>query len=329
MDAVVRLGRRIMVHRRLDVGTTEVVGTVVAVGRSDLVLRTAAGSRVSVPVAEMLRMHAVPPRRTGRGPAHRAVSMDDLARVSADGWRADDEAALGDWLLRAADGVTGRANSALVVGDPGRPVKAALLATRTWYAARGLPAMLQVCHEVDQSVDDSSVGVAATAEGMLPGMAVLVMVADAASVATASRAARSTPRHDVDVAAAPDEAWVHAYLGSRGVSARQLDTVRGLLGSAPRQVFASVREDGRPVAVGRLALSPGWAGLFGLWTDPSVRRCGMGTAVVAALLDGLDRHTPALYLQVQVDNLPAIEMYRTLGFVDHHRYTYLADVLPG
>ena len=45
--------------------------------------------------------------------------------------------------------------------------------------------------------------------------------------------------------------------------------------------------------------------------------------MVAALLDGVDRHTPALYLQVQDDNAPAIAMYRGLGFVDHHRYTYL------
>ena len=73
---------------------------------------------------------------------------------------------------------------------------------------------------------------------------------------------------------------------------------------------------------------PGWAGLFGLWTDPTLRRTGVGTSVVAALLDGVDRHTPALYLQVQDDNAPAIAMYRGLGFVDHHRYTYLVGSRP-
>ncbi|MFZ2515976.1 MAG: hypothetical protein WAW82_09955, partial [Candidatus Lutibacillus vidarii] len=69
MDGVVRLGRRVMAHRRLEVGTTEVVGTVVAVGRADLTLRTADGTRVTVPVGDLVRLHAVPPRRAGRGPA--------------------------------------------------------------------------------------------------------------------------------------------------------------------------------------------------------------------------------------------------------------------
>ena len=313
-----------------------------AVGRPDLTLRTADGTRVTVPVGDLVRLHAVPPRRTGRGPAHLAVSMDDLARVTADGWRAGDEAALGDWLLRAADGVTGRANSALVVGDPGRPLEAALPAVTDWYAARGLPAMLQVCHGAGEPVHAHAAGAAALAAGMRPGMAVLVMVADlqsvsdmaragapaaapAAAPASAPRAAgRRSPLASVSVSAAPDEAWVQAYLGSKGVSPRQLTAVRGLLESAPRQVFASCRDDaGQVVAVGRLAVSPGWAGLFGLWTDPTLRRTGVGTSVVAALLDGVDRHTPALYLQVQDDNAPAIAMYRGLGFVDHHRYTYL------
>ena len=44
---------------------------------------------------------------------------------------------LGDWLLRAAEGWTGRANSALPVGDPDRPLAAAIDAVERWYADRG------------------------------------------------------------------------------------------------------------------------------------------------------------------------------------------------
>ena len=50
----------------------------------------------------------------------------------------------GGWLLRAGDGFTGRANSALAVGDPGVPLDDALAAVCDWYHARGLPAMLAV-----------------------------------------------------------------------------------------------------------------------------------------------------------------------------------------
>ena len=93
-------GAERMAHRRLEVGTTEVVGTVVAVGRADLTYRTADGTRVTRSRRRLVR----PARRSAAsdrpGTAHLAVSMDDLARVTADGWHGD-EAALGDWLLRA------------------------------------------------------------------------------------------------------------------------------------------------------------------------------------------------------------------------------------
>ncbi len=46
----------------------------------------------------------------------------DLERVAAGHWRGTEEEWLGGWLLRAAEGFTGRANSALPLGDPGAAV---------------------------------------------------------------------------------------------------------------------------------------------------------------------------------------------------------------
>ncbi len=75
-----------------------------------------------------------------------AISIPDLEQRAALGWRAPEEGPLGDWLLRAAGGFTGRANSALAAGDPGRPLDRAAAAVREWYEARGLPAMIAVPH---------------------------------------------------------------------------------------------------------------------------------------------------------------------------------------
>ena len=71
-----------------------------------------------------------------------AISIPALEAAAAGGWRPAEEAALGGWLLRAAEGFTGRANSALAVGDPGLPLAAATAKVRDWYRARGLPAMI-------------------------------------------------------------------------------------------------------------------------------------------------------------------------------------------
>lgn len=66
-----------------------------------------------------------------------------LEQVAAGLWRAPVSGRLGSWLLRAADGFTGRANSALPLGDPGVPLPAAVAAVSDWYRTRGLPPMAQ------------------------------------------------------------------------------------------------------------------------------------------------------------------------------------------
>jgi len=68
----------------------------------------------------------------------------ELERTAAAHWRGTEEQRLGDWLLRAAEGFTGRANSALPFGDPGLPLDEALAAVTDWYRARGLPPMIVV-----------------------------------------------------------------------------------------------------------------------------------------------------------------------------------------
>lgn len=60
------------------------------------------------------------------GQRRSALGVVDLELLAARGWRGTEEDRLGTWLLRAAGGFTGRANSALVAGDPGRSLPEAV-----------------------------------------------------------------------------------------------------------------------------------------------------------------------------------------------------------
>lgn len=76
--------------------------------------------------------------------------------------------------------------------------------------------------------------------------------------------------------------------------------------------------DPRPVAIGRLALAQGWAGLAAVWTDPAMRGRGLATRVTTALAvraraDGIR----LVHLQVEADNATAIRLYERLGFERH------------
>lgn len=243
------------------------------------------------------------------------ISIDDLELAAAPGWRAIEEDRLGDWLLRAASGFTGRANSALAVGDPGRPVSEAIDAVRSWYAARGLRAMIAVPYPTGRPGDNALDRLLAQL-GWTIRAAATVMTAAPASVA--GRAGQ--PDVPVDFGPAPDRAWLARY-HYRGQDLPPIAVQ--LLTSAPWQAFASVRSDGDTLAIGRVAGGGDWAGLTAIEVAPQLRRHGLGRVVTGALAArAAARGATGLYLQVADGNHGARALYRQLGFADHHGYHY-------
>jgi ribosomal protein S18 acetylase RimI-like enzyme len=95
--------------------------------------------------------------------------------------------------------------------------------------------------------------------------------------------------------------------------------------SAPWQAFGSVRDGGRTVAIGRVAVAAGWAGLTAVAVDPAHRRRGLGGTITAALAGAAaTRGATGVYLQVEHDNAAGRSLYRRQGFADHHEYHYRA-----
>jgi ribosomal protein S18 acetylase RimI-like enzyme len=243
------------------------------------------------------------------------VSLAALESAAALGWRAPEEARLGDWLLRAAEGFTGRANSALAVGDPGLPLADAADEIRAWYAARGLPAMIAVPHPLGQP-DGSPVDRALGELGWTVRRGPAVVMT--ATLGETRRTGGAEVR--VELADKPDDSW----LGNYRYRGEDLPPIaRQLLMSAPWQAFASVREDGRTIAIGRVATALDWAGLTAVEVDPEHRRRGLASAVVAALVSAAaGRGVAGLYLQVETANTGARALYARIGFADHHGYHY-------
>ena len=244
------------------------------------------------------------------------ISTDDLEIAAVPGWRARDEARLGDWLLRAADGFTGRANSALAIGDPGLPLPAAIKQVRGWYAERSLPAMIAVPYPTGEPA-------ASPLDRMLAGLgwtiradAAIVMTAGASSVAAQAQAAGAV----IEIDPEPDASWLARYHYRGG----QLPPIAlRLLTSAPWQEFGSVRSAGETIAIGRVAGSGQWAGLTAIEIAREHRRQGLAAAITAALAArAASCGFPNLYLQVTDDNTAARTLYSRLGFTDHHSYHY-------
>ena len=125
----------------------------------------------------------------------------------------------------------------------------------------------------------------------------------------------------MDVDAEPDQAWLarYHYRGQPGLP----PAARQVLCSAPWQAFGSIREDGLTLAIGRVAVARGWAGLTAIEVDPAYRRRGLARTLTAALAaQAAARGADHLYLQVEDGNAAARALYHRLGFTDHHGYHY-------
>ncbi len=312
------MGKRVSVRRLSEHAAegerfTDTVGVLTSWDKGVLVITRRDGQSVRISESSLVAgkvVPAVPARR--RGPV---ASYEELARISARAWQPVERERLGEWELRAASGFTRRANSVLPLGDPGLPLDEALTAVRRWYAARGLPAYLQL-----------ATGAAGTQETLCAELEARgwtrEVTADLWTGSLAPLADREAP--GVVLSRTADEAWLARYRrkGLSEVVALQV------LGSGPSVWFATVpgAEGAPPAAVGRCVVDGRWAGFAAVEVDPEQRRRGLATAVMAALArQALEEGASAAWLQVEADNVEARALYTRLGFAAHHAYHHYRE----
>jgi N-acetylglutamate synthase len=256
-----------------------------------------------------------------------------LERIAALHWRAPEEQRLGGWLLRAAGGFTGRANSALPLGDPGVPLPEAVSATSSWYRERGLPPMITVPSPVASATPLD--GFLAEAGWTLRAGPALVMTAGMDEIRRRRNLDEVSlgldPPLPVRLDATPDATWLTLFRGNRDPAPRP--GALALLMSAPWQAFASIRSgsaserasggDGAVMAVGRVSVAESWGAITAVEVAPAWRRRGLATAITAALCTAAaERGATRILLQVETGNAAAIALYGRFGFRTSHRYHY-------
>lgn len=137
---------------------------------------------------------------------------------------------------------------------------------------------------------------------------------------TGLRAVSALP--PADIATAPDAGWAALYT-SEGFDAVDGASRVRTLSRATGSLYASVREGGRTVAAGALALGHGWASVHGMRTAPTHRGQGLAGRVLAAMADAATaRGIERVFLQVEAGNAAAQSLYRRAGFATAWSYAY-------
>lgn len=249
-------------------------------------------------------------------------------------WPAPDREESDGWVLRAASGVTQRANSVWPREPEGdtHQLHEALRAARLWYRGRRLPLIFQVFDDPRST----GLNLVLDGEGFTRQSETLVMWrsngAQAVDPQTMDQPAvlqTAATQSGVEISTDPSDEWLELWwsVDGRGGPAER-ETARSILTGCP-SLYALVRsEDGVPAAVGRLALPPtgeagGWGGLYSMATRPDARRRGHALRIMQALMhEGTARNLAGYWLLVTAANPGARQLYAEGGFREAGRYLY-------
>ncbi|MGW0436336.1 GNAT family N-acetyltransferase [Micromonospora sp. NPDC003197] len=321
------VGHRMVVRRIVGIRDgrpvfSDALGELVELTETHLTMATAKGE-LRVPLTEVHRAKRVPPARR---PTATTVVALELAANEA--WPALVQERLGDWRLRAADGWTGRANSALPVGDPDRPLEAAIDAVADWYAARRQPATINVPLPLA-----APIGSALDRRGWTARPPVLVQTVPLTALLAAVPARADLP--PVELATEPSAAWIALAAARKAGPAAELPAAAWHVLTAVDQVrFAHLYADSGDadpqllgVARGTVTGDGRWLGLTLIEVVPAARRQGLAQQLVRGLAEwAVELGASHAFLQVEEHNSGAVALYRRLGFTTHH--TYVSRLAP-
>lgn len=240
-----------------------------------------------------------------------------LQAAVAAGWAPVEAAHLGGWRLGASSGFTRRANSVVALADPGIAFDEAVARVEAWYAERALPALIQAVPGSELDRELAGRGWGAEGEACL-------MTAPLAEAYRLLGEPGAFPFR-VALARTPEASWLERYH-----KADDHGPALAVLTSGASTWFATLRAeppsgpaDPTPNAIGRCVVDGRFAGFAAIEVAPESRRRGAATAVMAALVrQALTEGAETGWLQVEPDNLPALTLYRRLGFTVDQRYHY-------
>ncbi|HEY9074915.1 MAG TPA: GNAT family N-acetyltransferase [Anaerolineaceae bacterium] len=217
------------------------------------------------------------------------------------------------WIVRFAEGYTRRANSVNPLYPSTTPLMEKIEQCEALYTARGLKPTYKMTSAAQPPELDSvleNCGYDREAD---------------TSVQVLRLAGATFPEpHGVELVEHLTDAWFADQVRLNAVSPANAVRLRRILASIqPRTGFARVIVDGQTLACGLGVLEAGYIGFYDIVTAPERRRQGWGEQIMRALLAwGARNGAHTAYLQVMLNNPPALRLYQKLGFQQEYIYWY-------
>jgi ribosomal protein S18 acetylase RimI-like enzyme len=246
-----------------------------------------------------------------------------VEELALNAWPARVVQHLDGWVLRWADGVTGRANSVWPNEVGALSARERLAVVEQFYRRFQAPARVQMTPaarpaELDRLLDEAGYGEPYNRSYV-----------QAASLDQVIREA-GDPGTGVQLFPSLTDDWFEAYCratGTGGPSAAVRRAIHERI--APETAYALLQLEGQPASVGVGVVERGWVGVFSVATCPDFRRRRAAWSVMGALSRwAADLGARDMYLQVAGENVAARQLYGRLGFHEFYEYHYRQKPFP-
>lgn len=218
------------------------------------------------------------------------------------------------WVLRFASGYSRRANSVQALYDSRLDPEEKIDYCQAAYGERGLRTIFKLTDAAEPAELDAALERRGyTAEGHT-------------SVQTRALAGETfeIERAKIEVEPRPGEGWLMDYDRLSSVDSRHMPTIRVMLSNLePTAGFFRLILQGETAAMGLGVVERGYVGLYDIITDARHRSQGLGTQMIRHILRwGQMNGARSAYLQVMLNNPPALRLYDKLGFREAYQYWY-------
>ena len=228
------------------------------------------------------------------------------------------------WLMRFANGYSGRANSISVLYPSTLPVEEKVAYCEKCYAKQGLPANFKLTQGDEEFSDFLA------ARGYKVVTPTDLMVCDYGCPVKPDNDTKSL-ENDAKIeyifSTSPDE-WLPVFFKVHEINgAHDQDVYTRMIEKIlVDTIYCILLYDGKPAACSSVAIENGYALLQNVIVSSELRGHGLGKKVCSAILEKA-RETGAqyAYLQVVQTNNVAVNLYKKLGFEKIYSYWYMKN----
>jgi len=236
-----------------------------------------------------------------------------IEELSLNAWPSFQTIVYDGWIIRFANGYTKRANSVNPLYPSTIELEKKIHFCENIYRGKKLPVVFKISPSIYPNNLDEKLLECGYQKDSPTSVQVMELVSSSVDL-----------NREANIQEDLSDEWLDGFCRMSTVAEQQRATLRQILTNiVPRHCFVSLKYGDQLIACGMGVLQSEYIGLFDIVTDKAFRSHGYGQQIVTSILAwGKQNQAEKAYLQVMLNNAPALHLYSKVGFVEKYQYWY-------